>query len=873
MQKIWQKNPTEVFDNFAKKSQFNQGLSTKEAKENFLKYGENKIPEKKRSLIKMFLSQFANFLIGILFIALVISIVIPFFEHKNPTIINFADAIVIGAIMIVNALFGFWEEFKVEKEIETLSQLSSPKTKVLRDGEVKIIDSSQIVPGDIIIFEEGDQVSADARIIESINMLVNESLLTGESAPVSKFIKKISQEKLALADQLNIAFAGTQVIRGHGKAVVYGTGINTEIGKIATLVSESTKIETPLQRKIKKLSKFLGAVVLAICAVIFIIGLIFNKPLIEIFLLSVALTVSAVPEGLPAVITISLALGAKKMLEKNVLVRKLESIENLGAINVICSDKTGTITKNQMELQKYYCEGEIYQANEIAKNKKSFDQIIEVAINCNSVISEEIGDPTEVALYVYAKEQKAKKYEKIDEIPFSSEDKFMATMHKIDGEHIIYKKGAIEVVLKECEKTLEKGKIRNFKTKEKEKIFSLAEELAKENYRILAFSYKTTNKNEIKEHEHEMIFAGFVCLMDPPRPHAKKSIAEAKSAGIRTIMITGDNITTAKAIANSVGIEGEGMTGQELEELSEKELEKKLKTYSIFARVNPEHKMRILKALQKKGLVVSMTGDGVNDAPALKSADVGVAMGNKGTDTARAASDIILLYDDFSDIPRGIFTGRTIDDNIQKFIVFLLSCNFKEIIIVLFSILFALPLPFLPIHILWLNLVTDSFPALALSNEPAEKDIKTRPPKKRNESIFEGKKAYIIFATLIGSIVVILSFAMFSNWFSDFSSINHIRSAVILQAIFLEMLFVFSVRTDDFIFNKHFFTNKYLHASVVLVICLHFILMSTPILSQFFQIEMLTSSEILLILILALIGVLALEIIKFFSKKLKCAKI
>lgn len=868
MEKNWQKNAAEVFVSFAgNKLNMDNGLSAKQAQINLEKYGENKLPKKKKSLIKMFLAQFANFLIMILLAALAVSVALPFFEHKELSLIDFADAIVIGAVLIVNALFGFWEEFKVEKEIETLSKLSSPKTKVLRDNKVQIIDSTQVVPGDVIIIEEGDQISADCRLIESVNMLVNESLLTGESAPVEKTIKKINHDKLMLADQKNIVFAGTQVVRGHGKAVVYGTGKLTEIGKIATLVSESVKIETPLQIKLTKLSKFIGQIILAICAVIVITGIIFHKPLMEMFLLSVALAVSAVPEGLPAVITISLALGAKKMLENNVLVRKLESIENLGAINVICSDKTGTITKNQMELQKYFCEGEIYKASEKPKNRACYDLINNIAINCNSVISEEIGDPTEIALFLHAKSQNAKKYQKVDEIPFSSEEKFMATMHKIDHKHIIYKKGAIEVVLTECEEIIENGKSRKFKKGEKEAIFKEAEDMAKENYRILAFSFKETEKDSIKEHKKGMIFAGFVCLMDPPRATVKQSIKDAKRAGIRTVMITGDNITTAQAIAKSVGIIGKAMTGAELDELKDEDLIKIVKEYSIFARVNPEHKMKILKALQKNGMVVSMTGDGVNDAPALKSADVGISMGNKGTDTAREASDIILLYDDFSDIPRGIFAGRTIDDNIQKFVVFLLSCNFKELIIVLFAILFALPLPFLPIHILWLNLVTDSFPALALSAEPAEKDVKTRAPKHRNESIFKGKKYYIIYATILGSIAVILNFAYFSDWFRNFSDIETIRSAVIMQAIFLEMLFIFSVRTDDFIFNKHFFKNKYLILAVGFVIFLHFTILLTPILSQFFQLNMITGTHFLFILITALTTVMILEIIKFLHVK------
>lgn len=870
MEKTWQKNAIEIFDYFAgSKEDLENGLNENQIQKNLEKFGKNKLPEKKKAILNMIFAQFKDFMIGILLIAMIISIILPFFENKNPSLMDFADAIVIGAVLILNAIFGFWQEYKVEREIEALTKLSSPKTKVIRNGNVEIIDSENIVPGDILIFEEGDQISADARIFESFDSRANESLLTGESLPVDKTKEIIKSEKLPLAEQRNIIFAGTQIVRGHGKAIVFATGLLTEIGKIAKMVTESKVPETPLQKKMKKLSKILGSFVLIVCLFVLIIGVISGKDLHEIFMLSVALAVAAIPEGLPAVITISLAIGAKKMLEKNVLVRKLASIETLGAINIICSDKTGTITQNLMTVQKIFADEKIFDVNKSdqIKNSKAFDKIIAISENCNSVISEKIGDPTEIALFVFAKNHQGEKFTKIDEVPFSSERKTMSTLHNLNDKKEIFKKGAIEKILPECTSILVNNEIKKLTENDKKEIFKKSEEMAKKGYRVLALSFKNSKKDKIEKNEQDFIFAGFVCLMDPPRPHAKKSILDAKMAGIRTIMITGDNVTTATAIANEVGIEGKSITGDKIEDTSDKELEKIVKEYSIFARVNPKHKLRILRALQRNGQIVSMTGDGVNDAPALKNANVGIAMGKNGTDAARAASDIVLLSDDFSDIPRGIFIGRTIDDNIKKFIVFLLSCNFKEIIVVLFAIIFKLPIPFLPIQILWINLITDTFPALALSFDPPDKNVKNRPPKNPNEGIFGDKKGFIIVATIIGVFAVISIYAVFSKMFTDFSNIEKIRTAVLMEVVVLEMFFVFSVHSKNFAFGKDFFSNKRLIGAVILAIFLQFILMFTP-LSLFFQIVVLSAVEFAIITAVALVAFFALEISKFMHKKI-----
>ncbi|MEK6861833.1 MAG: HAD-IC family P-type ATPase, partial [Nanoarchaeota archaeon] len=711
-----------------KNTSFN-GLNEEEATRRLKEYGENKLKEEKKiHPVTILLRQFNEVVIYILLFAAAIS----FFLKEN------LDGYVILAILVFNAILGFVQEYKAERSVELLRKLTSLKTKVIRNGIIKEILTSELIPGDIVYIEAGDKVPADLRIVEAKNLQTNEAALTGESLPCSKQINPIGKD-VDLAERSNMLYSGTIVVRGVGKAVVVETGMNTEIGKIAQLVSEVKEGKTPLQVKLSDLGKFLGLITAVICLMIFGIGLMRNLGFFQMLLTAISLAVAAVPEGLPAVVTICLALSVQKMIKKNALIKKLKSIETLGDVTVIASDKTGTLTKNEMTVRKIFVNNKIVEVTGYGYNKegefyydgkkinpKEFLKLLDIAATCNNA-TETTGDPTEMALLFAALKGDGSRLERIDEIPFDSDKKYMATIHR--GFECY--KGAPEVILDMCNYIEVDGKVRRLLDRDRKKILDTNHKFAEEALRVLAMAYKKGK---------DMYFVGMMGMIDPPKEGVKEAIALCGRAGIRSVMITGDHPMTAKAIAHQIGMDGKIFTGKELDVIDDEKLKEFVKEYDIYARTSSYHKVRILKALQANGEIVAMTGDGINDAPALKKADVGVAMSLRGTDVARDAAEMVLIDDNYSSIVNAIEQGRIVYDNIKKFVHYLISANTAEIGVILFSMVFALPLPLLPIHLLWINLMTDSWPALALGVDKPDSDVMRRKPRDPKESIFNNMK-------------------------------------------------------------------------------------------------------------------------------------
>ncbi len=770
-----------------------EGLSSNEVEIRRKMYGLNELPTKKRSLLLLFLSQFHDVMVYILFVALGISLLMPFLENGgHPHVGAFLDAGVIAAILVLNAILGFVQEYKAEEAIASLKKLTSPHTRVRRAGVEQIINSNELLPGDIMILESGDKISADARIISESHLEVNESSLTGESHTVDKSIEAItSKKKLPLADQRNMVFSGTLVTNGYAECVVTAIATETEIGKIAELVSETEFPETPLQQRMAGLGRMLGAVVLALCMLVFAVGIFEHMPFVEILLIAVSLAVSAVPEGLPAVVTVCMAMGVRRMAKQNALVRRLETLETLGSVSVICADKTGTITENKMAVVETWLNSEKF-------DEKHLGQIV---ASCNRARLPNIGDPTEVGLLEFAEKVGSDRLPIDDEeVPFSSEVKYMQVRC---GDRVLLK-GAPE-------------KIFALAIDETEEILQANSQLASKGLRVLACAEK------IGEDIH---FVGLVAMEDPPRTTVKQAIAEAKTAGIRTIMITGDNPETALSIAKQVDIKGTAMHGSEIDQLTPEQFTDAIEDVSVFARVSPAHKLKILDALQESGEIVAMTGDGVNDAPALKGAHVGVAMGKVGTEVAREASSIVLADDHFGTIVTAIREGRRIYDNIKKFIVFLLRTNFDELLFITTCIFLRLPLPYLALHILWINLLTDSLPALALGMEKAEKDIMRRPPRDANEHLLEHQWGRLVFAGVFGFGV---SFVLYLWLLSIGRPLIEARSVAMTLAILFELFVVISMRSKKPIWSIGFFSNPWMVCAVLVPFALQFLLIFTPL--------------------------------------------
>jgi Ca2+-transporting ATPase len=726
------------------------GLRTDEVKQRLVEYGYNQLATKRRkSFALLFLEQFKSFMIIILLIAAVISGVVGVMEGEG-----LIDTYVILGILTLNAFVGAFQERKAETSLEALKSLAAPLTKVLRDGVIKEVLTGELVPGDIIILETGAVIPADLRLTEAINLKIQESALTGESVPVEKHTDALSEEDVALGDRINMAFSSGMVTYGRGRGVVIATGMRTEVGKIANLLQEAVETETPMSNRLEQLGKLLGIAALIICAVIFIVGVLYGNSIISMFMTAVSLAVAAIPEGLPAVSTVVLAIGVQRMVKRNAIIRTLPSVETLGSATVICSDKTGTLTQNKMTVVEAYVNHKndvINRAAPATVLNKEENRLLAIAVLCADAQVrtnddgglEFTGDPTETALidfgilYGMHKDVVEKKFPRIAEIPFDSERKRMTTVNSMSESNTrINVKGGLDEVLSVCDKIIIHGKIRPIVDDDKKQIILANETMANSALRVLAMAYKdlpeAPRNFQIDDLEKGLIFIGMLGMIDPARPEVIEAVARCNTAGIRPVMITGDHKSTAMAIAREIGIFKEGdtaITGAELEKLSDEQFAKNVSKYAVYARVAPEHKVRIVKAWQSHGEVVAMTGDGVNDAPALKQADIGAAMGIVGTDVAKGAADMVLTDDNFATIVSAVEEGRRIYDNILKAIQFLLSTNIGEIFLLLVTSIFNLGTPLLPIHILWVNLVTDSLPALALSVDTAEKGIMNRKPR------------------------------------------------------------------------------------------------------------------------------------------------
>lgn len=850
------------------------GLSEDDAESRLKQYGLNEIKEaKKIPPWKIFLSQFKSVVLWILIAATIISAFLR----------EYIDAIVILVIIILISVLGFILEYRAEKAIEALKRLSSLKATVIRSGQKKEIDAKHLVPGDIILIETGNKIPADSRLMEVFNLQAQEAALTGESRPVGKDAKELPQ-KTQVADMKNMVFSGTIVTSGRAKAIVASTGMKTEIGRIAAMIEEVKPEPTPLQKKMDGLGKFLGKVVIAVAIVIFAVGMFFqDKPFLDMLIFAVAVAVAAIPEALLAIVTMSLALGTQRMLKRNALVRRLPSVETLGSTTVICTDKTGTLTMNQMTVKKIFANGKIIDVSGsgyetkgqfLYKGKPVKTEDIELllligSLNNNSELKDGnvIGDPTEGSLIVSAekiglgKKDLDVEYPRTDEIEFTSERKLMTTIHSHHGEKLAFVKGAPEVILKLCSYIHINGKAKKLTEKEKEEILEINRDFANDALRVLGFAYKTIVTD--KDPEKNLIFAGLQGMIDPARPEVKIAIEKCRSAGIKVVMITGDHEITAKAVAKEIGLEGKSMTGQQLEDI--KNLDEIVDEIAIFARVNPEHKIKIVDALKKKGHTVAMTGDGVNDAPALKKADIGIAMGITGTDVAKEASSMILLDDNFASIVNAVEEGRGVYDNIRKYIGFLLSGNIGEVLIIFLGIIFGLPLILTATQILLINLVTDGLPALALSADPFEPNAMSRKPRKQSESIFKGLNPFLVYYP-IAQVTVALSIFLyiFYNW----GNIAMAQTAAFLTIGMFELYQSIASRSTIYpVFKVGIFKNKFL----ILAFISSFIVMAAsifiPSLGKYLDMQLIPLPLFLFVVAVSSIGAIIIEICKHYKTR------
>ncbi len=834
-----------------------QGLSNELAKEKLEKYGLNKLPEPPRvSLLVQFVEQFKSLLIVILLVAAVIS---AFFGEV-------ADTLAIIGITILNAILGVSQERRAEKALEAVKKLSNPQSKVVRSGVVQVISSEEIVLDDIILLEAGDKISCDGVIFEERGLMVDESTLTGESVSVSKVRFKKDSE---LKDE-NRAFMGTVVTKGKAKMYVTETGINTRLGKIATQIREAKKEKTPLEKELDYLGKILGIVFVAVCGIVFVAGLFRGTPLQEMLLISISLAVAAIPEGLPAVVTIVLALGVLEMAHRNAVVKNLPAVETLGAVTYICTDKTGTLTQNKMKLVKIYS-GRIKIEEDLFRKLLS-GEVKRAMILCNDA-TRTIGDPTEIALIDWADDRDIEsvrhKYSRLYEIPFTSESKRMTTVHQFGGKYLVVSKGASEILLGLCSREfIEKDTIEALTEARKKEILKIAEDFASEGLRVLAVAERKIDSLPDKDEaiEKNLIFLGLACLKDPLREEAKSAVEECRKAGIRPVMITGDHQVTAYSIATELGFpEGEIITSTDMNEMSDEKLTSIIEEVSIFARINPLDKLRIVEAFQKKGEIVAMTGDGVNDAPALKKSDIGVSMGRIGTEVAKEASDMVLMDDNFATLVHAVFQGRIIYENMRKFIVYLLSCNIAEVLIMFLAIVVGAPPPLLPLQLLWLNLVTDSFPALAIGMEQGEKAIMNRPPRRKNEPILT-KYHYGIIITQSIAITAVTLVAFFIA--IKRVSLQEARTLAYFTLVLSELFRSFTARSFETpILKLKAFSNRFLTYSTALMILLLLIsIYLTPFAKLFGNVRP-TVTEFTYVILLSIIPSIVSEMAKIIRKE------
>lgn len=841
-----------------------KGLNKNEVLERQKKDGKNKLADKKKeSIIIKFFKQFNDFMIIILIIASIISAIVAKIQGEN----DYIDSIIIIGIVIFNAIMGVIQEAKAEKSIESLKKMTPQKSKVIRDGIIEEINSEELVPGDIIILEAGNYIPADCRILEGYNLKIEESALTGETIPSEKDSNTICKKDIPLGDMKNLAFMSSITVNGHGKAVVTDIGMNTQVGKIANMIIENEAPETPIQKKLAQVGKILGVACLIICIIIFIIGIIKQIQPMEMFMTSVGLAVAAIPEGLPAIVTIMLSIGVTKMAKKNSIIRKLPAVETLGSSTVICSDKTGTLTQNKMKVIDIY-----------SKDPQKTIKYGMLCTDCEVLVENNYkikinGEPTEKAIVEKAielgnnKKQEEEKMPRINEIPFDSNRKMMTTIHKSKNGYIVITKGAPDVLLKRCIKTEDGNNLSNIEMK---KILQENTKMANKALRVIAVAYKEINQipSQITSQliEKDLIFSGLIGMIDPPREGVKEAVKTCKKAGIKTVMITGDHLETAKAIATELQIISNGeraISGSELDKMSDEQLRKEIKNYSVFARVTPEHKVRIVKAWQKNGAVVAMTGDGVNDSPALKNADIGIAMGKNGTDVAKNAADMILTDDNFVTIVEAVKQGRNIYDNIRKAIHFLIATNIGEIVTIFLGLVLGLKSPLLAIQLLWINLVTDSLPAIALGLEPAEKDIMSRKPINSRKGIFsDGLWSKIIIEGIMIGMFTLLAFSIGNKYYG----LEVARTMAFMAIGLLELIHSFNIKSEKSIFEVGILENKYLLGSLILGILVQTIVVIIPNIANIFELVPLNKAQWIITIAISIMPIPIIELQKKINK-------
>ena len=871
-----------------------RGLTSDEAAKRLEKFGPNVIESSnKKSLAKKIIEQIADPMVILLVLASIVS------AFTGDTV----EAVIIIAIVVINAIMSIIQEGRAEDSVAALQKMSSPEATIIRDGGRKKVKAEELVPGDVVIIETGDIIPADMRLLESSNLQIDESSLTGESVAVEKDSSVEFDSEVGIGDRDNFAFSSSIVTYGHGKGLVTATGSETEIGKIATSLESVEAKDTPLQKQLKKLSKLLAILVVIVCILVFVVGYFrSDMDMLENFMVAVSLAVAAIPEGLTAVVTIVLSIGMNRMAERKAIVKNLLSVETLGSTTVICSDKTGTLTQNEMTITKVYTNGDEFEvegsgyepkgdirdaSGEVVNDHDQIKLLMTIASLCNdaNLIRENdtykiTGDPTEGAMLTFSEkwninqENLNEKHPRLEEIPFDSTRKMMTTFHEMDGKNYGYTKGAPDVVIDKCSKTLVNGEIVDFTDDLKKKALEVNSSLASQALRVMAYSFKPMESLDTEitsgNIEHDMVFVGLTGMIDPPRPEAKAAVKECHASGIDVVMITGDYFETALAIAKELGIatsRDQAMQGSDLNDKTEAEIREIVKTKRIFARVSPENKVQLVKALQQNGEIVAMTGDGVNDAPAIKNADIGISMGITGTDVAKDTADMILVDDNFATIVNAVEEGRVIFSNIKKFVSFLLSCNIAEVLIVFLSILFGLPSPLTPIQLLWLNLVTDAFPALALGVEPAEPGIMEEDPRDPNSSIISGRTRTDLIAQSIFITVAVLAAYIVGLKFIFPDSIEGAHTMVFTTLITSELLRAFSIRSNKFTLKQlGFGSNPQLIKATLLSFALLLLVMYVPVLRDLFEVVSLTW-EWIPVLALALIPLVLGEVSKVIRRK------
>lgn len=848
------------------------GLSSDEVLKRREKYGYNMLDSKKqKSIFRLFFEQLNDVLIYILMAAALVSGALG----------EISDAAIIGFVIILNSVIGVIQEAKAEKALEALQKLSTPKAVVKRDGTLKEIPSQEIVPGDVVIIDAGRYIPCDLRLIETVNLQIEESALTGESIAVEKDANLVIKDTdTALGDQKNMAFMSTLSTYGRCVGIAVATGMGTEIGKIAKMLESGERDLTPLQKKLAELGKILGLVALVICALMFGVALLQKRDVLEMFLTAISLAVAAIPEGLPAIVTIVLAIGVQKMIKENAIIRKLPAVETLGAVNIICSDKTGTLTQNKMTVTKFYADKTLDSIENLNKENPIHKLLLENLVLCNDATFDEestTGDPTEIALleagskYNIFKSTMEQDYPRVNEIPFDSDRKLMSTMNHYNGKYYVMTKGALDNLISLTNKIYLNGEIVDLTSEIRDEIMEASNDMTKDALRVLGAACKILDSKhiELDEVESNLVFIGLIGMIDPPREQVKDSIEICKQSGIRTVMITGDHKNTAFAIAKELGIadsEEQAIFGNELDKMSDEELASRIENYRVFARVSPEHKVKIVKALKANGNIVSMTGDGVNDAPSLKAADIGVAMGITGTDVAKGASDMVLTDDNFSTIVSAIKEGRNIFANIKKSIIFLLSCNIGEIVALFVGILLGWPAPLRPIHLLWVNLITDSFPALALGMDPGDPDVMKDKPRNPKQSLFAGSAgvSMILNGLLIGGLTL-LAFEVGRIRYED--SIMHAQTMAFVVLSVSQLFYSLNMRHPrKSIFQLGLFTNKYLIGAIILGIFLQEIVITVPFFSSIFKVYDLNMNDWIFVILVSLIPLILNEIAKLILR-------